>query len=313
MAIEKSTDANADERVKTERSEGVLDGWLRRQGWLEPVSDFVQKVVGGFYGALGQPGRMLRDLMHGVWPLGHPLHPALTDVPLGAWFAAVVLGFASDIWPQLPAVASPAALAVGVVVSLGAAAAGYTDFHDTFALERRAAMLHGLTMTLVIVVMVISLAVSVFHGSPGLALGIATVGLVISLFGAYIGGHLTFRFGTMVNRHAFTEFPDEWFEAGAAKDFVEGQMRLVNAGPIPVLVLRRGGKLEAIANTCSHAGGPLNEGTLQDDVVTCPWHGSKFCVRDGAVRGGPATFAQPVYLVREESGRVKLRAASAGH
>ncbi|HKC20205.1 MAG TPA: Rieske 2Fe-2S domain-containing protein, partial [Candidatus Dormibacteraeota bacterium] len=296
------------------RSEPRLDAWLGGQGWLEPVSDFTQGVVGGFYGALGKPGRTLRDLVHGVWPLGHPLHPALTDVPLGAWVAAVVLGFASYVWPAIPAVVSPAVLAVGIVGGLAAAAAGYTDFHDTFGLERRTAMLHGLTMTLAMIVMIVSLAVSIWSpGARGTALAIATIGLAITLFGAYVGGHLTFRFGTMVDRHAFTEFPADWSDAGTAADYPEGKLSLAHAGDIPVLVVRVNGKLNAVANTCSHAGGPLNEGKLEGSIVTCPWHGSRFCVRDGAVKGGPATFAQPVFFVREESGRVKVKAAAAGH
>ena len=136
---------------------------------------------------------------------------------------------------------------------------------------------------------------------------------LISLFGAFVGGHLTFKLGTMVNRHAFTEFPEEWFEAGDPKDFGEGELKLAHAGSIPVLVVRRNGTLNAIAATCSHAGGPLQEGRLDGDIVTCPWHGSRFCVRDGAVKGGPATFAQPVFLVHEDAGRVRLRAARSGH
>jgi nitrite reductase/ring-hydroxylating ferredoxin subunit/uncharacterized membrane protein len=314
MAVEKEGNIDAVRAKEIERADGWLDAWVGHQKWLEPVSDWVQAVVGGFYGALGNPGRTLKNLMHGTWPLGHPLHPALTDVPLGAWLAAVVVGFAAYIWPAIPAVASPAALAVGVVVGLAAVAAGYTDFHETYGLERRTGMLHGLTMTLAIIVMIVSLAVSIWAtGGRAAALAIATVGLLVSLFGAYIGGHLTFRFGTMVNRHAFTEFPGDWFDAGAAADFPEGQLKLAHAGEIPVLVVRLKGKLNAIANTCSHAGGPLNEGKLDGSVVTCPWHGSRFCVRDGAVKGGPATFPQPAFFVHEESGRVRLKAAVPAH
>jgi nitrite reductase/ring-hydroxylating ferredoxin subunit len=310
MAIEKTKGVSSAERNKTVASEGLLDGWLRRQRWMEPWADFIQGVVGGFYGALGRPGRKLNDLMHGVWPLGHPLHPALTDVPLGAWTAAVVLGYVSLAWRSLPPIASDAALAVGIVGALAAALTGYTDFHDTFAQERRTGLLHGLTMTFVVLVMIVSLALDIWvPGSRGVALAVATIGLLIGLFGAYVGGHLTFRYGTMVDRHAFTEFPANWYTIGAAADFPEGELKLAKAGELPVLVVRRNGALNVIANTCSHAGGPLNEGTLDGDIVTCPWHGSRFCVRDGAVKGGPATFAQPAYLVREEAGRISVRAA----
>ena len=42
----------------------------------------------------------------------------------------------------------------------------------------------------------------------------------------------------------------------------------------------------AISATCSHAGGPLDEGKLEGNVVECPWHGSRFCMRDGRVLTG---------------------------
>jgi nitrite reductase/ring-hydroxylating ferredoxin subunit len=117
----------------------------------------------------------------------------------------------------------------------------------------------------------------------------------------------------MVNHNAFTAFPEDYVAVGAAADFTEGVMRKVDAGGTAVLVVRLDGRLHAIADVCSHAGGPLDEGELAGDVVTCPWHGSKFCVRDGRVRGGPATFNQPVFALREVSGRVELKAAQATH
>ena len=56
-----------------------------------------------------------------------------------------------------------------------------------------------------------------------------------------------------------------------------GAMRAVEVGGVPVLVSRsEGGEVCAIANTCTHMGGPLNEGERDGDVVTCPWHGSQF-------------------------------------
>jgi nitrite reductase/ring-hydroxylating ferredoxin subunit len=94
---------------------------------------------------------------------------------------------------------------------------------------------------------------------------------------------------------------------GAVKKFAEGKPVRVNAGDMPVMVVRLGGRLNAIAATCSHAGGPLEEGKLTGDIVTCPWHGSRFCVTDGRVEGGPATFSQPAFEVRESDGKVEVR------
>jgi nitrite reductase/ring-hydroxylating ferredoxin subunit len=59
-----------------------------------------------------------------------------------------------------------------------------------------------------------------------------------------------------------------------------------------------GGEVHAIDNVCSHAGGPLCEGSLDGAVVTCPWHGSKFDVTTGAVQGGPASRPQRCYRAR---------------
>jgi len=74
--------------------------------------------------------------------------------------------------------------------------------------------------------------------------------------------------------------------------------------------MRRGLQFYAISATCSHAGGPLNEGTLDGDVVQYPWHGSRFCMRDGRVLTGPATVNQPRYDVRVRDGKVEIKRVS---
>jgi nitrite reductase/ring-hydroxylating ferredoxin subunit/uncharacterized membrane protein len=287
--------------------EPLIDRYLRRQNWMEGWANAIQAAVGWIFSALGAPGRLLRDLLHGTRPLGHPLHPALTDIPLGAWSAGVVADLAAHFFPQIPPVAGDLALLVGLISGLAAAAAGYTDFHDTIDLERRVALTHGLTMTLILLLDAMSLVIRFSGGNRALAVAIAVVGLGIAVFGGYLGGHLVFRFGTVVNRHAFEEGPEGSVSVGKSADFPEGKLVKVLAGSMPVLVVRVDGKLAAIANTCSHAGGPLNEGTLDRDRVTCPWHASVFCVRDGRVEHGPATFDQPRFDVREQGGRVEVK------
>jgi len=61
----------------------------------------------------------------------------------------------------------------------------------------------------------------------------------------------------------------------------ENKLYRVTAAGVPVVLLRQGLQFYAISATCAHAGGPLDEGTLQGDVVECPWHGSRFCMPDG--------------------------------
>jgi hypothetical protein len=67
--------------------ETLIGKVVRRQSWLDPVSDFIQKLGKAAYRSLGPAGPPVRNLMHGTWLLRHPLHPAVTDVPIGAWTA----------------------------------------------------------------------------------------------------------------------------------------------------------------------------------------------------------------------------------
>ena len=70
-------------------------------------------------------------------------------------------------------------------------------------------------------------------------------------------------------------------------DIPAGSMLRVEAGGDAVLVANVGGEFYAIANSCSHRGGDLSKGTIEDGIVTCPRHGSKFDVRTGRNLGGP--------------------------
>ena len=296
-------------------AESLLDRVIRRQNWMESWGDAIQGGVGAIYSGLGAPGRALKNAMHGTTVLGHPLHPAVTDVPIGAWTAGVVADYVAHFTDRLPTEAGDIALAVGVVTGLLAAVTGYTDFHETFGTERRYALLHGLTNTVVMALMFASLALRWWAGDGlhPLAVALSTVGYALVLGGGYLGGHLVFGTATMVNRSAFLEGFEGMVEVGASTDFAEGELRRVEASGMPVLMVRRGGQLHAISNTCSHAGGPLDEGSLDGPVVTCPWHGSKFDVRSGRVCGGPATFDQPALRVVEAGGRVSVELAQPLH
>ena len=63
--------------------------FIDRQQWIGRVADLLAPAVGRAFAAAGTGGRRLKALLNGVW-LGHPLHTALTDIPLGAWTSAFV-------------------------------------------------------------------------------------------------------------------------------------------------------------------------------------------------------------------------------
>jgi nitrite reductase/ring-hydroxylating ferredoxin subunit len=78
----------------------------------------------------------------------------------------------------------------------------------------------------------------------------------------------------------------------------------------PILLLREGENIYAIHDRCSHRGCSLSEGSVQGDEIECACHGSRFSLRNGALRHGPATAAQPAFQVRVEGGRVEVRRLS---
>jgi nitrite reductase/ring-hydroxylating ferredoxin subunit/uncharacterized membrane protein len=289
--------------------ERLSDRLIRRQNWLDPLAEFIQKIGAGGYKLLGAPGRMLRDLLHGTKPFHHPLHPAVTDIPIGAWGAGVVLDYVAQVGHKLSPEGGDIALGVGVVVALVAVSSGYTDFGETFGHERRVAVVHGLFMTAAFLIEVASLALRVWAGSGAhpLAVYLSTLGFALVLLGGFFGGHLVFGNATAVNRNAFLHGASKSVDVGKAGDFPEGKLCRVMAGDMPVLIVRQQGKLCAISALCSHAGGPLDEGKLDGGVVVCPWHQSRFEIHTGKAVGGPATFAQPVLDVGETEGSITVR------
>src|SRR5205823_9412060 len=81
-------------RPSAHDAEPFIDRVIRKQSWMDGVAEAIQRAIGSIYGSLGAPGRALSDLLHGTTLLGHSLHAALTDVPLGAWTVGVLADWA---------------------------------------------------------------------------------------------------------------------------------------------------------------------------------------------------------------------------
>ncbi len=67
-----------------------------------------------------------------------------------------------------------------------------------------------------------------------------------------------------------------------------GEGKTVEVEGVSLALFNVDGTYFAIANTCTHVGGPLGEGALIGKEVTCPLHGAQFDVTSGKVLGGPA-------------------------
>src|SRR5262249_38321725 len=120
-----------------------LATWVDRQGWLDTAAEALQRGVGRAFEALGPVGLEVKNALHGTW-LGPPLHPVLTDLPLGAWTATMVLdAMAEETGSAGVAQASDAALALGLAGAVGAAATGIADWKETDARPRRLGLAHA--------------------------------------------------------------------------------------------------------------------------------------------------------------------------
>jgi len=288
----------------------AVSRFIDSQRWLDPLADVLQKVTAAVY--RGRVGRSVKSLFNGTW-LGHPLHPVLTDIPLGAWTLAIIFDLVYLFGQRSPMARSGAEIliAVGVVAALAAAVTGYTDWGDTIDRERRIGLSHGLLNLIATILYAISLVLRLTGPGQGLAITLSWVGYVLLISAAYLGGELVFNIGTGVNHHAWQQQPTDWTPAMRAGDLVEGKPQMADLNGTPVFLLKRGDVITAVSDTCSHAGGPLHEGTLEGQVVVCPWHASRFDLRTGAVRGGPATVPLVRYDARITEGRVEVRRSPA--
>lgn len=245
----------------------------------------------------------VKNALSGSW-LGHQLHPVLTDLPIGAWGAATALDLTGA-----DESAARRLVGLGILASAPTALSGASDWSDTVGADRRVGLVHGLSNAAASALQMLSwIARRRGHRGVGAVLGI--LGLGTTLASAYLGGHLSFTRGVGVNHTAFQRSRRRWVDVGADADFAEGDLVRVVADDVPVLLVRQDGEIHAIAAVCSHAGGPLEEGTLDaDGCVTCPWHGSRFRVHDGTVERGPASVPQPHWGVRIDEGRILIHPA----
>ena len=100
---------------------------------------------------------------------------------------------------------------------------------------------------------------------------------------------------------------EDFVKVAKSNDIQPSTMKVVEVNGEKVCIANVEGKYYAIGNVCTHLGGPLAEGKLEDYEVQCPWHGSKFDIRTGKVTRPPAMRSEPTYeiIVQEDSVLVK--------
>jgi nitrite reductase/ring-hydroxylating ferredoxin subunit/uncharacterized membrane protein len=275
--------------------------------WAQPFGDFNHRWLAALFRPLGP----VKDLLHGRW-LGHPLHGATTDLPIGLLLGTVVL----DLVGQRAA--ADIALAATVLAILLAATSGLADYADTDGTARTRATTHATLMTVGLVVLLVSLALRA--GDPAdrtIPVALSIVGFLVITAGAFVGGDVVYVLGNMVSRHAFRGAGTKWIklDTGEVADLAalpEATPTKMRAGINDLVVVRIADTVHAMHAVCAHAGGPLEKGSVVDGCLECPWHASRFRLADGRVVRGPSVYDQPSYEIRAaEGGGYEVRRQSA--
>jgi nitrite reductase/ring-hydroxylating ferredoxin subunit/uncharacterized membrane protein len=256
--------------------------------------------------------RPVKLFFNGTW-IGHPLHPLLTDIPIGAWTLTIIFSLAGLVFHvSYFGVAAGVTTGIGLAGAAGAIVAGLMDWMDVDPPEKAVGAVHATLNTAATVIFLVSLVMG-YHNRWQLTWGafaVVLTGYLLMTAGAFLGGGLVYHLGVMINRNAYRTGPAGFQFALAVGELAESQPRRVEVEGQPILLVKSAGKIYALGAVCSHYGAPLNEGKLEGDSIQCPWHFSRFALQDGSVREGPACAAVPSYEVKIVSDQIHIRMRS---
>jgi nitrite reductase/ring-hydroxylating ferredoxin subunit len=289
-------------------------GTLHRQLTpLEPVIrriedaqelDEIAQTIGGKAREVLAPGTA-KDLLSGTW-LGHAVHPMLTDVVIGSFVSSTMLDL---IGSDGDGRAQRRLLALGIAAYAPTALTGVNDWADTEAVSdgvRRAGLVHASVNAVALTLEILSLRLR-RRGRHRAGAFAGALGASVMMAGGYLGGHLSFTKGVGPDQTVFDSGPSDWTQAAAGDGLQDGQPLRVVVEDTPVLLLRAGENLFAIHDRCSHRGCSLSDGEVEGEEIVCSCHGSRFSLRDGSLRHGPATSPQPAFETRQQDGRIEIR------
>lgn len=254
----------------------------------------------------------------------HPIHPMLVGFPI-AFFTGTVF---FDILCLVGGEGSFGAtahylLTAGVIMSVATAVPGFIDFLYTVppaSSGKQRAATHGLLNLCMLALFTLAL---VFRGgadSPGLlSFVLECAGLVVMGTAGWLGGTLVHRNQIGVDpRYAFA---GKWKEltasakngiidVGTGNDLKRDQMKLIRVGGRRIVLAKASDGFVAFDDRCTHRGGSLAGGAMICDTVQCPWHGSQFDVKTGAVKAGPADQKAATYRLEVIDGRIRIHLKS---
>src|SRR5437763_5654346 len=164
---------------------------IAKQEWLESAADPISKTIRSLFP--GDAGRVIKNALHGAW-LGHPLHPVLTDIPVGAWTLAMVLDALDGLGASRELRAgADFAVAFGLVGAVGSAVTGVTDWSETDGRGKTIGLLHGLLNVAATALYTTSFFMRKQKKQRSAGIALSMLGFAVAHASAYRGGRLLFR------------------------------------------------------------------------------------------------------------------------
>jgi len=279
-----------------------------------PIDERVQKQIDKFlYGGGRESAQKIRNFLNGTW-LGEPLHVVLTDVPIGAWSVAIAFDLLDMIRARREfALAADSSIAIGLIAAAGTAVTGMTDWSDVDPPSRRTGFIHGLLNLSATALFTTSLVLRKKKKKRSRTGGriCAALGYAVMSYAAHLGGEMVYKRRVGVDRTQGQAFPTEFVAVLPETELKDEKPTRALHNSVPILLVRRGERVFALAETCSHFSGPLAEGKLVGNSIVCPYHYSRFSLEDGRVLNGPAVHPQPCLEVRVRDGQIEVRKPAA--
>src|SRR5437868_7164066 len=270
-------------KIDTAPRIGGLDSQKLQKPAAKPIEERLQKLLDRALYAGGRPqAQQLRNLVNGTW-LGEPLHVVLTDIPIGAWTVVMIFDALSLIRSGREfAWAADASITIGLAGAACSAATGVTDWSDVDPPARRTGLIHGVLNITATALFATSLILRKKRSRAG-GRFTAALGYALMTCAAHLGGKMVYENRVGVDRTDGQPLPQDFVAVLAESDLANDKPTRAVHESVPILLVRRGDRLFAMAETCSHFSGPLSEGELVGDSIVCPLHNSRFALEDGRV------------------------------
>lgn len=250
----------------------------------------------------------------------HPIHPILVCFPLAFYIGTLLFDFLVIIKNEIAFGLTGQYLHVaGIIAAVCAAIPGIIDYTYTVppksSAKKRAAT-HGIINSAVLVIFCVALYCKhIDNLSPSVVIALELAGVILTGYAGWLGGTLVHRnqIGIDIRYAGAGKWNEKYIDESAgrlevcnADELKVDQMKLIHTKDKRIVIARTAEGFVAFDDHCSHKGGTLAGGAMICGTVQCPWHGSQFDVKTGAVKAGPAKDKIETYVVAEAHCKVYL-------